>query len=274
MDKLSETAEENAEVFREFFEAQYSRKPSGNPSAADKLPQLSVFEEESRLPSRKEVRKAVRKLNVRGPDYTGNNAAAWKALLASERVFDWVEEYTCRFWQHQDPPADWKTNLLKILEKKGDLSLPKNYRYRGIMMLEVAYKVVANSMQCRLTKIAEALPHEAQCGFRPGRGGSDAKFNFLMALKKRREHGMETLRPPIYMRSANGQRAPYCHWPTQLHWQHSTGCWGSAPRAVFFKTHRRNIQRGQRPTKHVCSCDWEGSLAGKRAGGSLEDDRK
>jgi hypothetical protein len=97
-----------------------------------------VFEEESRLPSRKEVRMAVQKLNVSGPDYTGNNAAAWKALLASERVFDWVEEYTCRFWQHQDPPADWKTNLLKILEKKGGLSLPKNYR--GIMMLEVAYR--------------------------------------------------------------------------------------------------------------------------------------
>jgi hypothetical protein len=189
-DKLSETAEENAEVFREFFEAQYSRKPSGNLSAADKLPQLPVFEEESRLPSRKEVRTAVRKLNLSGPGYTGNNAAAWKALLASERVFDWVEEYTCRFWQHQDPPADWETNLLKILEKKGDLSLPKNYR--GIMMLEVAYKVVANIMQSRLTKIAETLPHESQCGFRPGRGGSDAKFNFLMALKKRREHGMDT----------------------------------------------------------------------------------
>jgi hypothetical protein len=69
-DKLSETAEENAEVFREFFEAQYSRKPSGKLSAADKLPQLPVFEEESRLPSRKDVRTAVRKLNLSGPQAT------------------------------------------------------------------------------------------------------------------------------------------------------------------------------------------------------------
>jgi hypothetical protein len=40
--------------------------------------------------------------------------------------------------------------LLKILEKKGDLSLPKNYR--GIMVLEVAYKVVANTMQSRASR--------------------------------------------------------------------------------------------------------------------------
>jgi hypothetical protein len=40
--------------------------------------------------------------------------------------------------------------LLKILEKKGDLSLPKNYR--GIMVLEVAYKVVANTMQSHASR--------------------------------------------------------------------------------------------------------------------------
>ena len=37
---LSQTPEENADVFREFFEAQYKRKPTGRLSAADLLPQL------------------------------------------------------------------------------------------------------------------------------------------------------------------------------------------------------------------------------------------
>jgi hypothetical protein len=54
-----------------------------------------------------------------------------------------------------------------------------------------AYKAVANTTQSRLSKISEALPHECQCGFRAGRGGSDGKFNFFQALKKRREHGEE-----------------------------------------------------------------------------------
>jgi hypothetical protein len=38
--------------------------------------------------------------------------------------------------------------LLKVLEKKGDLSKAGNYR--GIMVLEVPYKVVANVLKVRL----------------------------------------------------------------------------------------------------------------------------
>ena len=181
-DMLSQTPEENADVFREFFEAQYKRKPTGKLSAADLLPQLPVFADAGRVPSRGEVRRAVKKLNLSGPGYTGNNAAAWKALLVNESVFAWIYEYTFRFFTHGQPPADWERQLLKILEKKGDLSLPKNYR--GIMMLEVAYKVVANTMQSRLSKISETLPHECQCGFRAGRGGSDGKFNFFSGAEE------------------------------------------------------------------------------------------
>jgi hypothetical protein len=74
-------------VFREFFEAQYKRKPTGKLSAADLLPQLPVFADAGRVPSRGEVRRAVKKLNLSGPGYTGNTAAAWKALLVNESVF-------------------------------------------------------------------------------------------------------------------------------------------------------------------------------------------
>jgi hypothetical protein len=168
-DMLSQTPEENADVFCEFFEAQYKRKPTGKLSAADLLPQLPLFADAGRVSSRGEVRRAVK------------NAAAWKALLVNESVFAWIYEYTFRFFKHGRPPADWERQLLKIPEKKGDLSLPKNYR--GIMVLEAAYKVIANTMQSRLSKISEALPHGCQCGFRAGRGGSDGKLNFFQALK-------------------------------------------------------------------------------------------
>jgi hypothetical protein len=36
------------------------------------------------------------------------------------------------------------------------------------------------------------LDHEAQCGFRPGRGCVDGVFTVKLAMKKRREHGLET----------------------------------------------------------------------------------
>ena len=44
----------------------------------------------------------------------------------------------------------------------------------------------------RFQLIEEELDRESQCGFRPGRGWTDAVFTVKMALKKRREHGLES----------------------------------------------------------------------------------
>ena len=77
--------------------------------------------------------------------------------------------------------------------KKGDWSLPGNYR--GIMMLEVAYKILANLLLMRLHPVLESpdhVDHEPQCGFRTGRGTSDASFTVKQLISKRREHGLET----------------------------------------------------------------------------------
>ena len=54
--------------------------------------------------------------------------------------------------------------------KKCDLSNPTNYR--GIMMLEVAYKIAANIRLNRIKPIKESvqLDHESQNGFRRFRG--------------------------------------------------------------------------------------------------------
>ena len=41
-------------------------------------------------------------------------------------------------------------------------------------------------------ELSEKLDHEQQCGFRPFRGCMDAIFNVKMAIRKRKEHGMET----------------------------------------------------------------------------------
>ena len=61
-------------------------------------------------------------------------------------------------------PESWLVGMLKILPKKGNLQLMKNYR--GIMVLEASYKVMANIILERLNVIADILPQESQCGFR------------------------------------------------------------------------------------------------------------
>ena len=52
-------------------------------------------------------------------------------------------------------PREWNIGKLTILSKKGDLSLPKNYR--GIMLLDNAYKIIALILHQRLLSIEESL---------------------------------------------------------------------------------------------------------------------
>ena len=42
------------------------------------------------------------------------------------------------FWDSEVPPQHWNKGILRLLPKKGDLSLPGNYR--GITLGEVSYK--------------------------------------------------------------------------------------------------------------------------------------
>ena len=111
-------------------------------------------------------------------------------MLVSEDTYQILKEIIVNFWETEEVPEDWENCLLKILPKKGDLSEAGNYR--GIMLLEIAYKIAANILKKRLIPIEEGLDHETQCGFRPGRGCTDAVFTVKTALKKRREHGLET----------------------------------------------------------------------------------
>ena len=184
------TPEENAGVYATHFTQLYGRLPSGNATVLELLQQRSVVAGLDGEPSDEEIRIALRKLHDTGPGVSGLPAAAWKALGSTDEGFALVRDMVLRFWTTEQVPPEWETGLLKILPKKGDLSLPGNYR--GIMLLEVAYKIVGNLLLARLKPIKEGLPHEPQCGFRPERGCTDATFSLKQALRKRREHGLES----------------------------------------------------------------------------------
>jgi len=94
------------------------------------------------------------------------------------------------FWETEEPAEEWLKGKLAILPKKGDLHDPNNYR--GIMLLESFYKIVANIIHARLSPIINLLETETQCGFRPERSTIDAIFTTKMILKKRQEHGQES----------------------------------------------------------------------------------
>ena len=93
------------------------------------------------------------KLHDSAPGASGLRASAWKALADDRTTFDLIRNFVIEFWESEVLPCSWEVGLLSILPKKGDLSLPGNYR--GIMMLEVGYKIIGHILLARLKIIKE-----------------------------------------------------------------------------------------------------------------------
>ena len=183
------TSEDNANVFIRHFESLYGHQPEFEPDVLDALEQHAECGYGG-TPDDEEIDKAVKKLKNKSPGISGLSPELFKAMLAEEESASLIRKMVVDFWESEIPPEEWEKGQLTILPKKGDLTLPGNYR--GIMVLEVAYKIVAIILHGRLLPIEESLDHEAQCGFRPGRGTMDAIYTVRQAIKKRREHGLET----------------------------------------------------------------------------------
>ena len=177
-------------VSRRHFEQLYGRAPVYDEAVLELLAQHPTVLNCDHPPTRNEIRQATLKLKNKAPGQSGLTPQVWKALTSTDETLNMLESIVLEFWASELPPTEWETGLLRILAKKGDLSLPGNYR--GIMLLEAAYKIVCIILHGRLLPIQEGLDHEAQCGFRPGRGCTDAVFTVKMAMKKRREHGLES----------------------------------------------------------------------------------
>ena len=89
-------------------------------------------------------------------------------------------------WGQGSVVGDWRDAVVVPIPKKGDLRLCDNWR--GISLLDVAGKVLAQIIQERLQIISERVLPESQCGFRKGRGCIDMVFVGRQMVEKCREH--------------------------------------------------------------------------------------
>lgn len=185
--------EENAEAFKAFFEPLYGRTADVDESVLQGIKQQEVLMKLENEPDLAEVITAVKRLNNSAPGESGISAQMVKALIANTGTVNMIHGYVIEFWETETAPASWLSGILKVLPKKGDLGLPKNWR--GIMLGEVLYKVVSTILFLRLEVISEKLPHESQVGFRPQRGARDGIFTVKQAFRKRCEHGLDSRLP-------------------------------------------------------------------------------
>jgi hypothetical protein len=124
-------------------------------------------------PSKEQITEIIRKLkNNKSPGTDGLTAELFK--YGGQRLLDYTHKLIEEIWKKEQIPTEWKQAIICPIHKKGDKSECKNYR--GISLLNIAYKIMATHIKNKLIEETENLIGEYQCGFRQGRSTTDQIF--------------------------------------------------------------------------------------------------
>ena len=140
-------------MFAKHFEKLYniSGESIYDETILSRLPLRATAQGLDHTPTKLEMLEAIGKLHDSAPGASGLRASAWKALAGYDSSADAIYGFITIFWNSEQLPESWAIGLLSILPEMGDLSLPGNYR--GITMLEVAYKIVAHQILLARLKV-------------------------------------------------------------------------------------------------------------------------
>ncbi|XP_043583227.1 golgin subfamily A member 6-like protein 22 [Bombus pyrosoma] len=137
---------------------------------------------------KEEVIYQIRKLKEKkatGEDGIENEVWKYAPMEVGEALWELVR----KIWKGQGIPEDWKKGVICPIYKKGDKRVAKSYR--GITLMDTAYKIYAGILDERLKAEVETKLEERQFGFRKGRGVTDAVFVISHIIDKQlsRERG-------------------------------------------------------------------------------------
>jgi sorting nexin-29 len=98
-------------------------------------------------------------------------------------------------------PMEWNASIICPIHKKGDIMECSNYR--GVSLLNTAYKILSNILFARISPFAENIIGNYQCGFRKNRSTTNQIFTLRQILEKMKEFGIETHHLFIDFKSAS-----------------------------------------------------------------------
>ena len=147
-------------------------------------------EREWREPQEYEMLKAIKELKHTAPGLSGVPAALWKAISTDQKLRSVMLNIMKQCWKEERVPQTWLKYYMIVLEKKGDLTLPANYR--GISIGEALSKVYTQILKHRLQDFYEEIAPEFCNGFRKGRGRCDSIFSMTETLRKRKQWGKDS----------------------------------------------------------------------------------
>ena len=141
------------------------------------------------MPDLEEVQIAIARLkNNKATGADGLPAELFKC--GGELLEKRMHELLCKIWSDESMPSDWNLSVLCPVLKKGDPTLCTNYR--GISLLNIAYKILSSVIVERLKPYMEKLIGSYQCGFRPGKSTIDQVFTLRQILEKTQEKQIDT----------------------------------------------------------------------------------
>uniref|UniRef100_A0A8D9B1A7 Craniofacial development protein 2 n=1 Tax=Cacopsylla melanoneura TaxID=428564 RepID=A0A8D9B1A7_9HEMI len=174
-----------ADHFQKLLNKQH---PEDNVTHAHPHNTTTTEEEGDEIPSIDEVRKALERMkNNRAPGEDGIVAELLK--YGGEPVIIALTDIIEEVWTTERMPTSWSNGIICPIHKKGDIGRCGNYR--GITLLDTAYKALTTIINNRIKEKSNAKIGEYQCGFREARGTTDQLFVVRQITEKCLEYDID-----------------------------------------------------------------------------------
>jgi sorting nexin-29 len=155
--------------------------------------------EEESLPTTEEVEMAVQKLKKhKAPGM--DNVPAELLKYGGNEIIIHLHTIIKEILLTEKMPTDWNLSIICPIHKTGDLMECSNYR--GVSLLNTAYKMLCTILFTRIPPFAENIIENYQSGFRKNSSTVNQMFTLIQIREKAKEFGIETHHLFIDFRSA------------------------------------------------------------------------
>lgn len=105
-------------------------------------------------------------------------------------MVDSIHNLLREIWDHKVFPNEWSLGIICTIHKKGDIWECSNYR--GVTVLNTAYKVFSKILCIRIEPFADKIVGSYQAGFSKGKSTINQISAIKLILERTFEYGIDT----------------------------------------------------------------------------------